>query len=327
MSAVRDGIYGLCVGDALGVPAECCTREQLRQRPVTGMSAGGIRRQPPGHWSDDSSMTLCLADSIGEVGWFHTHDIMERFFRWFTRGDYTPGGVCFDFGHACARAIHRYQRDSTPALCGGKGPDDNGNGSLMRILPAAFVLYGRWGKEVARSSRAMREIHTLSGLTHRHPLAQSACGIYVSVACHLLDGEAPDQAVRDGVRQALGWYRFHSRFEKVLPYWERLAALPDLPEEEIFSGGYVVESLEASLWCLLHTADYRECVLRAVNLGHDADSTAAIAGGLAGICYGFAAIPQEWIVGLAGRDIIERCVEGLEAFCRTDAHEGSREDG
>ena len=118
MTRIRDGIYGLCVADALGVPAECRTREDLRQHPITGMSDGGIRGQNVGFWSDDSSMTLCLAKSIAHVGYFHTHDIMERFRQWFEKGAYTPGGTCFDFGHTCAKAIHRYQRGVTPALCG-----------------------------------------------------------------------------------------------------------------------------------------------------------------------------------------------------------------
>ncbi|HJB54037.1 MAG TPA: ADP-ribosylglycohydrolase family protein, partial [Candidatus Oscillibacter pullicola] len=171
MTKIRDGIYGLCVADALGVPAECRTREDLRQHPITGMTDGGIRGQNVGFWSDDSSMTLCLAKSIAHVGFFHTHDIMERFRQWFEKGAYTPGGTCFDFGHTCAKAIHRYQRGVTPALCGSNKPEENGNGSLMRILPAAFVLYGKYGKNVAASSRAMQEIHRISALTHRHPLA------------------------------------------------------------------------------------------------------------------------------------------------------------
>lgn len=202
MTKIRDGIYGLCVADALGVPWECRTREDLKTHPITGMSDGGIRGQGVGFWSDDSSMTLCLAKSIAQTGYFHTHDIMERFRQWFVNGAYTPGGNCFDFGHTCAKAIHRYQRGVTPALCGSNKVEENGNGSLMRILPVSFVLYGKYGKNVAYVSRAMQEIHKISGLTHRHPLAQSACGIYISIACHILDGETLPMAVYDGVQKA-----------------------------------------------------------------------------------------------------------------------------
>ena len=315
MTKIRNGIYGLCVADALGVPAECRTREDLKKHPITGMSDGGIRGQGVGFWSDDSSMTLCLAKSIAQTGYFHTHDIMERFRQWFVNGAYTPGGNCFDFGHTCAKAIHRYQRGVTPALCGSNKVEENGNGSLMRILPVAFVLYGKYGRNVAYVSRAMQEIHKISGLTHRHPLAQSACGIYISIACHILDGETLPMAVYDGVQKALQWYGSHSRFSPWVNVWKSLAFVAQREEESIRSGGYVVESLETALWCLLRTDSYRDCVLRCVNMGYDADSTAAIAGGLAGLYYGYDAIPQEWISLLAGKEIIEECVQGLEDYC------------
>lgn len=317
MTKIRDGLYGLCVADALGVPAECRTREDLRENPITGMSGDGVHGQGIGFWSDDSSMTLCLAKSIAESGYFHTHDIMERFRQWFETGAYTPGGTCFDFGHTCAKAIHRYQRGVTPALCGSNKREENGNGSLMRILPLAFVLYGKYGKNVAYSSQAMADIHTISGLTHRHPLAQSACGIYLSIACHILGGETIPMAVYDGVEKALEWYGRHSRFEGCLPVWKYLPFVAQRKEESIRSGGYVVESLEAALWCLLKTNSYRDCILKCVNLGYDTDSTAAIAGGLAGLYYGYDAIPREWVTLLAGKEIIEDCIHGLEAFCMT----------
>lgn len=315
MTKIRDGIYGLCVADALGVPAECRTREDLRQHPITGMTDGGIRGQNVGFWSDDSSMTLCLAKSIAHVGFFHTHDIMERFRQWFEKGAYTPGGTCFDFGHTCAKAIHRYQRGVTPALCGSNKPEENGNGSLMRILPAAFVLYGKYGKNVAASSRAMQEIHRISALTHRHPLAQSACGIYISIACHILDGETIPMSVYDGVEKALEWYGRHSRFLPIVDAWKNLTFVAQRGEDSIRSGGYVVETLETALWCLLRTESYRDCVLKCVNMGYDTDSTAAVAGGLAGLYYGYDAIPQEWLSLLAGKEIIEDCVQGLERYC------------
>ena len=315
MTKIRDGLYGLCVADALGVPAECRTREDLRENPITGMLDGGVHGQGIGFWSDDSSMTLCLAKSIAESGYFHTHDIMERFRQWFETGAYTPGGRCFDFGHTCARAIHRYQKGVTPALCGSNKREENGNGSLMRILPLAFVLYGKYGKNVAYSSQAMADIHTISGLTHRHPLAQSACGIYISIACHILSGETIPMAVYDGVEKALEWYGSHSRFQPWVESWKSLAFVAQREESSIRSGSYVVESLESALWCLLRTENYRDCVLRCVNLGYDTDSTAAIAGGLAGLYYGYDAIPQEWISSLAGKEIIEDCVQGLERYC------------
>ena len=159
MSKTKAGIYGLCVADALGVPAESRTREDLRRDPITGMVGGGLHQQPAGYWSDDSSMTLCLADSIGKVGYYHTHDIMARFDDWCRNGAYTPGGKKFDIGNTCAHAISRYRRGCTPALCGSNKMNENGNGSLMRILPMAFVLYGKYGKNITNHKKAMEDIH------------------------------------------------------------------------------------------------------------------------------------------------------------------------
>lgn len=322
MTSIRAGLYGLIVADALGVPAESRTREDLRSNPITGMVGGGMHGQPAGYWSDDSSMTLCLADSIGKVGYYHTHDIMARFDDWIRNGAYTPGGKKFDVGHTCGWAIDRYQRGCTPALCGSNKMNENGNGSLMRILPMAFVLYKKYGIHITKSKRAMEDIHKISGLTHRHPLAQSACGIYVNIACHILAGEKLTDAICDGVREALDWYCRHRRYDEVIPFWERIQApgffaLED--ENTIRSGGYVVESLETAIWCLMNTGSYRECVLRCVNMGYDADSTAAIAGGLAGLYYGYDSIPAEWIKQLARKDVIDNCIAELQRYCNENS--------
>ena len=316
MTTIRAGLYGLIVADALGVPAESRTREDLRRNPITGMVGGGLHQQPAGYWSDDSSMTLCLADSIGKVGYYHTHDIMARFDDWARNGAYTPGGKKFDIGNTCAHAISRYRRGCTPALCGSNKMNENGNGSLMRILPMAFVLYGKYGKEITKHKRAMEDIHKISGLTHRHPLARSACGIYLSIACHILDGEQLIPAIINGAKAALNWYASHRPFSDYVSYWEKIAFVGRREEDTIYSGGYVVESLETALWCLVKTKSYKECVLKCVNMGYDADSTAAIAGGLAGIYYGFDRIPQDWIDQLAAKDIIDDCIAGLEQYCK-----------
>jgi len=314
---IRAGLYGLCVADALGVPAETRKRDSLKQDPITGMTGGGVHEQPAGYWSDDTSMTLCLLKSIGETGYYHTHDIMDRFSAFYADGAYTPGGERFDCGNTCARAIRRYQKGVTPALCGSNKMNENGNGSLMRILPMAYILHKRYAADITSHKRAMEDIHKLSGLTHRHPLAQSACGIYLAIACRLLDGQTLHTAICEGVRDALNWYGSHSRFTVCLDHWERISDPEALAAEEeatIYSGGFVVETLETVLWCLLNTHSYRECVLRCVNMGYDADSTAAIAGGLAGIYYGLDAIPREWMDALAGKDLVEDCIRSFESY-------------
>ena len=315
MGTIRSGLYGLCVGDALGVPAEGRTRKDLKENPIIEMVGGGLHQQPAGYWSDDSSMTLCLAKSIGEVGYYHTHDIMARFHDWDRNGAYTPGGKKFDIGITCGHAISRYRGGCTPALCGSNKMNENGNGSLIRILPMAFVLYGKYGKNITKHKKAMEDIHKISGLTHRHPLAQSACGIYISIACHILAGEQLALAIYYGTQDALEWYKNHRRFQNYVSYWKNIGLVGRREEDTIYSGGYVVETLETALWCLVHTNSYAECVLRCVNMGYDTDSTAAVAGGLAGLYYGFNSIPKDWIAQLAAKDVIDDCISGLERYC------------
>lgn len=317
MDSIKAGLYGLCVADALGVPAESRTREDLRQNPITGMVGGGLHGQPAGYWSDDTSMTLCLADSIGKVGYYHTHDIMARFDDWCRNGAYTPGGKKFDIGNTCAWAIDRYRKGCTPALCGSNKVNENGNGSLMRILPMAFVLYKKYGIHITKSKRAMEDIHKISGLTHRHPLAQSACGIYLNIAVRILDDDSLGNAISKGIPTAMQWYYAHGRFAKYMSRWDGLFPPVDFArrdQDTIRSGGYVVESLETALWALANTRNYKDCVLTCVNMGYDTDSTAAIAGGLAGLYYGYESIPAEWIDALANKELIDECIRGMEAY-------------
>ena len=161
----------------------------------------------------------------------------------------------------------------------------------------------------------MQEIHKISGLTHRHPLAQSACGIHASIPCHILDDETIPVSVHDGVEKASAWYGRHRRFLPIVGAWKDLVFIAQRDEASIRSGGYVVETLETALWSLLRTENYEDCLLKCVNMGYDTDSTAAVAGGLAGLYYGYDAIPQEWVSLLAGKEIIEDCVQGLERYC------------
>lgn len=319
---VRSGIYGLCVADALGVPGEGMHREELHREPITEMidSFDRLRGQPKGSWSDDSSMTLCLMDSLALTGGLHTHDLMDRFHDWRDNGAYTPSGVCFDHGIQVSWALSRSKNGTTPALCGGNKANTNGNGSLMRILPMAYYLYPRYGKNLA-ANKPLELVHKASALTHRHAWSLSACGIYVNIAAKLLDGMNLQEAIRVGTKETLEWYDHHS-MGYLMFVWNRLRdmyAFAQLPEDEIDSHGYVVSTLEAALWCLLNTDNYRDCVVKAVNLGHDADTTAAVAGGLAGLYYGFDAIPAVWVADLLNKELIDDVCRRFTDFtnCRT----------
>ncbi len=276
---VYSGIMGMVVGDALGVPVEFKSRDSFK---VTDMIGYGTYNMPPGTWSDDSSMALATVESIGRLGHISTEDIMQNFYRWVDESAFTPYGEMFDIGRATREAIQRYARGTAARKCGGKGEWDNGNGSLMRILPLAFT------------DCRYQTVNAVSSLTHAHEISLEACRIYISVARKLLKGKPLHTIVKS--------------IKPELPVYERLPKLDTLQRDEIKSSGYVVDTLEAALWCNLKTSSYRECVLMAVNLGEDTDTVAAIAGGLAGIVYGVGGekgIPEEWINQIARKDWIQ----------------------
>ncbi len=278
MSKIYDGIMGVVVGDALGVPAEFKSRGSFH---IDGMTGFGSHNQKPGTWSDDSSMTLALVESIARMGGVDYDDIMANFVKWYDNGEFTAYGEVFDVGIATRKALRRYINGYSSLDCGGTGERDNGNGSLMRILPMAFTKAG--GKEIMN----------VSALTHAHRISKTACLIYTELARRLIDGMDRLSALKSVSGLCTGEFA-------------RLTNIADIPENEIKSSGYVVHTLEAAVWCLLKYDNYRDAVLAAVNLGDDTDTTAAVAGGLAGIAFGN--IPDEWIDEIAGKDwIAELC--------------------
>lgn len=302
LNTVLGGMLGLAAGDALGVPVEFRSRGFLEKNPVTGMRAFGTHHQPAGTWSDDSSMALCLMDSLCRG--LDYEDMMERFFRWADTGYMTPHGKVFDMGRATYSALARYDQ-GTPALsCGGGGEHDNGNGSLMRILPMALYLHETLGPDFPEKAEAYEAVHRASMVTHAHPISQMACGIYCAAANALLCGKD----IQDGVETARAFYRTQPGFA---PYLASkfgrvdVGVLRELPREAVKSSGYVVYTLEAALWCVIHFEQYRACVLEAVNLGDDTDTVGAAAGGLAGLRSGREGIPEEWLSVLAKREEIE----------------------
>lgn len=312
--AVLGGMFGLVTGDALGVPVEFSWREDLERNPVAGMRAYGSHSQPAGTWSDDSSMALCLMDSL--CGGFHPEDMMQRYAWWVNSGYMTAHGSTFDVGTTTRHAVLKYL-DGTPALqCGGDSERDNGNGSLMRTLPLAFFLHRNLGPEFSRSPHAYELIHQASRLTHGHEISLMACGIYCAIACHLLNGRELLSAIENGIHDAKTHYAQQRTFNMYLDNFKRidLSVLKTLDTDDIVTKGYVLYSLEAALWCLIHTSSLEDCLLKTVNLGRDTDSNAAIAGGLAGIYYGYTAIPKSWLDTIARKDLIHTVCSN---FCRS----------
>lgn len=311
IDAVKSMIMGHAVGDALGVPVEFSTREERMNNPVTEM-LGYMEYpdMPPGSWSDDTSMTLCLMDSIVQKHGIDYSHIMDNFLRWVDQSAFTPTGKMFDVGRATLQAILKYHNGTEPLLCGGGADYDNGNGSLMRIAPMAVYLYAKYGTELPLE--AMVLVHCVSALTHRHPRSRMACGIYVCIAVQLLAGKGLSEAIRAGLSKAKSYYEqepvFHSEIATYSRLWD-IDAFQALPVNEIRSSGYVVDTLEAAIWCLLNTKNYEQCVIGAVNLGEDTDTTGAVAGGLAGLAYGYEAIPARWLDKLQKREELERACE------------------
>lgn len=303
-----DGIMGVIVGDALGCPVQFRSRSEVKANPVDRMLGYGTYHMPAGTWTDDGSLTLALLCSIREKGVIDLQDIMDRFEAWFTRGAYTPFGKAFDIGGATEASIRRYMKNPDVRTCGGTHAFDNGNGSLMRILPACLYAH----EQKLSDEEAVRIVHEVSGLTHNHLRAKIACGLYYFCVCAVLDGTG-DLAGRlqQGMDRGFAFYRGDVHNLTELSYYGRLGdltAFASLPEEKIRSSGYVVDSLEAAIWCLVTTGSFRDCELKAVNLGEDTDTVGAIAGGLAGLYYTYGSIPKDWL------DVIRRR-EWIEGLC------------
>jgi ADP-ribosylglycohydrolase len=304
---VKSAIFGHAVADALGVPVEFKSREYLRKSPVTHMMGYGTYCQPKGTWSDDTSMTLCTLESIAKNTDVNLTDIMESFAKWRCFGYMTPSGDCFDIGNATYFAISNYLEGKSFPY-GNNSEYSNGNGSLMRIIPV--TLFHILKKQSPVKYR--EDIHNVSMLTHPHIRSVLACGIYDFVLFEIIKNPTIE-SVKIGLNNAYSHYKC---IDEIKTYTRLLKHDFDkLSVNEIKSTGYVVDSLEAAIWCLLNSKSYEECVLKAINLGEDTDTVGAIAGGLAGALYGYDAIPNEWLNHLIKKEMIDKlCQDFANAF-------------
>lgn len=289
-SRIIGGLCGSLVGDALGVPVEFAPREARQKDPVLSMRGGGAHGQLPGTWSDDGSLLLCSAESLVEKDGFDPQDMGERFLQWFELGHWAARGLVFDIGIATRQALLRIRHDIPAVQAGGSGLYDNGNGSLMRILPV--VLASLCLPDEIFVSR----IEQASAITHGHARSKMACVFYGLVVRGLVRGESAAVSL---VAAQEAFQHLYADAEEIGTFRTLLRKdLASEPELHIHSGGYVMETLTASLWCLLTTNNFSDCALKAVNLGDDTDTTGCVAGGLAGIAYGYDAIPAEWRLAL-----------------------------
>ncbi len=288
-NSILGGLYGSLIGDALGVPVEFKSRAQRKVDPVISMRGFGTHNQPAGTWSDDGSLLLCAAESLAEQG-FDTQDMGQRFVRWLDDGHWSAHGCVFDIGSATHRALDQIALGTLAEEAGGRSESSNGNGSLMRILPVPLAsLSCDLDTFCDRISRA-------SAITHAHDRSKLACVLHGLFVCALISGDGSAQAHAKAATEFRERFGSHVEFSHFAPLLNPdLASQPDIA---IQSSGYVVHTLIASIWCLLTTNTFAECVLKAVNLGDDTDTTGCVAGGLAGFHYGMDAIPAGWVAAL-----------------------------
>lgn len=295
---VKDGICGFIVGDALGVPVEFYSRRELEEDPVVDMRGHGTYDMPKGTWSDDSSMTIATIHSIVEKQGIDYDDIMTKFCQWADEDKYNQY-YTFDMGNTTSRGLQRFKQGTEALKSGGDEVRDNGNGSLMRILPLAFV-----------PDIDYETVENVSGLTHAHYRSKIACVLYVEIAKSMLENDLTiDEHIKNSVEKISEHYKDNDELDS----FKRI--IDDDFTGEIRSGGYVIDTIESVIYCLKSTDNYKDAVLMAVNLGGDTDTTACICGGLAGIYYGYDAIPIDWIESIPKLDKVMSLCEKFEAYC------------
>lgn len=299
---LKDLLYGVCVGDALGVPVEFESREYLKNNPVTKMGSGGVHDQGIGVWSDDSSLTFCLAEAIIEG--FDIHNLANKFIKWKNEGYWTATGEVFDIGNITRQSIINLSKGVHPTLAGGLDEIDNGNGSLMRILPLVILL-----KDLPIKKR-FDLVKEVSSITHAHNRSIIACFYYLEFALQIMKGKDKFEIYENLKISISNFLNSNDIYINDLIHFNRLLKenINELEEDVIKSGGYVIQTLEASIWCLLTSDNYEEAVLKAVNLGGDTDTTGAVTGGLSGLLLGFESIPDKWISSIRKPNEINKLI-------------------
>lgn len=306
---IRNTLYGAIVADALGVPVEFKDRGYFKKNPVTDMIGYGTYNLPKGSWSDDSSMTLCLAESIGRLKGIDYEDVMKNFYDWFKHSKFTPDHHVFDIGRTCHTAIMNSRQGIEPVDCGLTDEQSNGNGSLMRISPLPLFLFQQFGADTMSKEEAFELIHNVSRLTHGHKISLIGCDIYCAVMIDILKGTKKEELLPKALPKIGEYVRHNPHYTPALAKYDRIThmSFAGLSEDKIKSSGYVVDTLEAAVWCFLTTENYRDCVLKAVNLGSDTDTVGCVAGSIAGLYYG--EIPEAWIAAIRNKKFVDKVIE------------------
>ena len=306
----KDILFGVAVGDALGVPVEFMSRQEIAQEPITDMIGFGTYSLPAGTFSDDSSLAFCLAEALTQE--FSLVNIADNFVAWLNKNYWTARGNVFDVGIGTSQAISRLEEGCKPELAGGMDVLDNGNGSLMRILPLLIYI-----KDKKLADR-YQITELVSSITHQHIRSVISCFYYLEFARKITEGIDKFQIYKTLQIEITDYLNSLSINKEEINLFDRLLKgnIYELTDKEILSSGYVLHTLEASIWCLLTTDDYKTATLRAVNLGDDTDTTGAVTGGLAGLLYGFESIPANWIEQIARKKDIDNLADRLKYYNR-----------
>lgn len=307
---ITAGVLGFVIGDCLGVPVEFKNRYWLKSNPVKDMLEKGSHFQPKGTWSDDTSMVLATMHSLIKLRGYSNnsfYDMADKFVKWYKEGLYTPNGEAFDIGNTTRTALDKFIVNRNKE-CGEGSLYDNGNGSLMRILPLAYYFY-KTNIELEQRKSITFEV---SSITHSHIMSKYACLMYVEYLLNILKGTDKYEAYKLMVKAIGELLKSEEKQNKkiISEAYKRIlnGKIDKLKEDDIKSSGYVVDTLESVLWIVLNSKEYKESVLEAVNLGDDTDTVGALAGGLLGAIYGYDSIPVEWInLVIRKNEILEIC--------------------
>lgn len=303
-SKLRGAVWGFIIGDSLGLPYEFIEREHLSLHPITKMAGYGTHNQPIGTWSDDSSMMLCVMENIINKG--SVNDLAMLFKQWFLNGYNTPFGEVFDIGITTLQSILKMIDKKKLIDSNVNCEYSAGNGSLMRSLPYAFL---------PDFSKASFKLISESRITHRLNICNQCNLFYVKMVRSIYEGSSKEKAFND----ARAYMNYGKRIVDVIDKdtENKMARImdsnfPTLDVSEIYSTGYVINTLESCVWCFINSLSYKEAVLKAVNLGGDTDTIAALTGGLAGCYYGIDKLPKKWINSVQAKSKINSL---LDAFC------------
>lgn len=291
MEGFRGCLLGLAVGDAVGTTVEFKPRGSFL--PITDMVGGGPFGLKAGQWTDDTSMALCLATSLIDKKGFDPNDQMDRYWRWYREGYLSSTGKCFDIGNTVRDALERYHRTENP-FSGNTSPNAAGNGSLMRLAPIPIFYFPDLQKIIHFAAESSRTTHSATECLE-------ACQLFSEILFNAFSGADKESVL------------FKTTFVPSMPKIKVIAqgSYREKHIDQIKGSGYVVESLEAALWCFYRTDSFEKAILQAVDLGDDADTTAAICGQIAGAFCGETGIPGKWLAKLHMRSEITNLADQL----------------